>query len=77
MCSNSSFESLAVFVVTIPSLANDEAYSIASAAPSSKNVVSLEICGGPHVDHTGQLAEGGKTFKIIKIEMKLSSKTRF
>ncbi|HEY5442021.1 MAG TPA: alanine--tRNA ligase-related protein, partial [Candidatus Saccharimonadales bacterium] len=29
---------------------------------------SFEICGGPHVDHTGQLAEGGKTFKIIKEE---------
>lgn len=29
---------------------------------------SYEICGGPHVDHTGQLAEGGKTFKIIKEE---------
>jgi alanyl-tRNA synthetase len=32
------------------------------------HVVSLEICGGPHVDHTGQLAEDGKKFKIIKEE---------
>jgi alanyl-tRNA synthetase len=32
------------------------------------HIVSLEICGGPHVEHTGQLAEGGKTFKIIKEE---------
>ena len=28
--------------------------------------VSFEICGGPHVDHTGQLAEDGKAFKITK-----------
>lgn len=30
--------------------------------------VSFEICGGPHVDHTGQLSEGGKVFKITKEE---------
>ena len=30
--------------------------------------VSFEICGGPHADHTGQLAEGGKKFKITKEE---------
>ena len=29
---------------------------------------SFEICGGPHVDHTGQLAEDGKQFKILKEE---------
>lgn len=29
---------------------------------------SFEICGGPHVDHTLQLAEDGKVFKIIKEE---------
>jgi len=29
---------------------------------------SFEICGGPHVDHTLQLAEDGKTFKILKEE---------
>ncbi|MDO4868168.1 MAG: alanine--tRNA ligase-related protein [bacterium] len=27
---------------------------------------SIEICGGPHVDNTRELAEGGKKFKIIK-----------
>jgi alanyl-tRNA synthetase len=30
--------------------------------------VSFEICGGPHVDRTGQLAEDGKVFKITKEE---------
>jgi alanyl-tRNA synthetase len=29
---------------------------------------SFEICGGPHADHTSQLAEDGKRFKIIKEE---------
>ena len=32
------------------------------------NIVSFEVCGGPHVEHTGVLAEGGKRFKITKEE---------
>lgn len=32
------------------------------------HIVSLEICGGPHVENTGQLAEGDKKFKIVKEE---------
>ena len=32
------------------------------------NVVSFEVCGGPHVEHTGVLAEGGKRLKITKEE---------
>ncbi len=35
---------------------------------NDKEPFSYEICGGPHVEHTGQLAEGGKTFKITKEE---------
>lgn len=34
----------------------------------SDNIVSLEICGGPHVERTGILAEDGKVFKITKEE---------
>ena len=32
------------------------------------NIVSFEVCGGPHVEHTGVLAEDGKRFKITKEE---------
>ena len=34
---------------------------------------SFEICGGPHVDHTAQLAEDGKKFRIIKEESSSAS----
>ncbi len=37
-------------------------------ADGAEKPFSFEICGGPHVDHTLQLFEGGKRFKIIKEE---------
>jgi len=38
------------------------------ADPRFSEAYSLEFCGGPHVTHTGELAEGGKHFKIQKEE---------
>lgn len=37
-------------------------------ADNEQKPYSFEICGGPHVDHTLQLFEDGKKFKIIKEE---------
>lgn len=37
-------------------------------AEGEQKPFSFEICGGPHVDHTLQLIEDGKKFKIVKEE---------
>jgi alanyl-tRNA synthetase len=37
-------------------------------ADGEEKPYSFEICGGPHVDHTLQLFEDGKKFKITKEE---------
>lgn len=37
-------------------------------APENERPFSFEICGGPHVDHTLELFEDGKKFKIVKEE---------
>ena len=37
-------------------------------SPEDERPFSFEICGGPHVDHTLELFEDGKKFKIIKEE---------
>lgn len=37
-------------------------------ADGEERPYSFEICGGPHVDHTHELIEDGKRFKIIKEE---------
>ncbi len=37
-------------------------------SPEKERPFSFEICGGPHVDHTLQLFEDGKKFKILKEE---------
>ncbi len=37
-------------------------------ADGAEKPFSFEICGGPHVDHTLQLTEDGKHFKILKEE---------
>lgn len=39
-----------------------------SMGKEGEDPFSFEICGGPHVDHTSQLAEDGKKFKIKKEE---------
>jgi alanyl-tRNA synthetase len=45
-------------------------------ADNADKPFSFEICGGPHVDHTLQLAEDGKHFKILKEEASSSGVRR-
>ncbi len=44
-----------------------EQVSVYSVGPLS-SAFSIEFCGGPHVNNTSDLAEGGKHFKILKEE---------
>ena len=37
-------------------------------SPNEERPFSFEICGGPHVDHTLELFDDGKKFKIVKEE---------
>ncbi len=37
-------------------------------ADGAEKPFSFEICGGPHVEHTAQLAKDGKRFTVIKEE---------
>lgn len=46
------------------------------SAGEGDDIFSFEICGGPHVSHTGELAEGGKKFKITKEEASSSGVRR-
>jgi alanyl-tRNA synthetase len=45
-----------------------EVVKVYKIALDDEKPFSLEICGGPHIDHTSELAEGGKSFKIVKEE---------
>lgn len=52
-------------------------YSMKDAkSPKEERPFSFEICGGPHVDHTLQLFEDGKKFKIKKEEASSSGVRR-
>lgn len=46
------------------------------SSPEDERPFSFEICGGPHVDHTLELFEDGKRFKITKEEASSSGVRR-
>lgn len=43
-------------------------YTIGDGMVRGQDATSVEFCTGPHVEHTGQIAEGNKKFKIVKEE---------
>lgn len=45
-----------------------DSVKVYSMRDDSDNQYSFEICGGPHVERTGELAEDGNKFKITKEE---------
>ncbi len=45
-----------------------EKVKVYTMAISGEKPYSIEICGGPHVEHTGVLGENGRRFKIQKEE---------
>lgn len=45
-----------------------ESVKVYTMTAENQPAYSIEICGGPHVERTGTLGDGGKRFKIVKEE---------